>query len=264
MNNLVKAGVGAALAFGAVAAHASIVGGSSSGTLGNAILFADVYKGSTFVEAYAGDTQISVSSIGGGTVPSTFSDANLQNFLTTYATAGTTVYWVVEGGGDNKSGATKSPYFVTSAPSLSSLGTALNGNSLNTAGISFNEQQGTINTDLAPGATSLITTDNTVLSGTGFAPLGQPSSGDASNWFNLTSLVSSTGLNSSATMYLLSAANTSGSTKVTPGALFNVSLTSAGLTFSPLTAVPIPAALWLLGSGLLGLAGVARRKVAAA
>jgi hypothetical protein len=26
------------------------------------------------------------------------------------------------------------------------------------------------------------------------------------------------------------------------------------------TAVPLPAAVWLLGSGLLGLAGVARRK----
>lgn len=31
---------------------------------------------------------------------------------------------------------------------------------------------------------------------------------------------------------------------------------------SGLTAIPVPAALWLFGSGLLGLIGVARRKKA--
>jgi len=35
---------------------------------------------------------------------------------------------------------------------------------------------------------------------------------------------------------------------------------AASFTMTPVAAVPVPAAIWLLGSGLLGLAGVARRR----
>jgi hypothetical protein len=42
--------------------------------------------------------------------------------------------------------------------------------------------------------------------------------------------------------------------------------TSGDLTYTiaGVSAVPLPAAVWLLGSGLLGLAGIGRRKKAAA
>jgi hypothetical protein len=41
-------------------------------------------------------------------------------------------------------------------------------------------------------------------------------------------------------------------------------LSAAGLTLTGSgSAVPLPAAVWLFGSGLLGLAGVARRKAKA-
>jgi hypothetical protein len=45
---------------------------------------------------------------------------------------------------------------------------------------------------------------------------------------------------------------------------FDDSSTSAGLAFGEITfqPVPIPAAVWLFGSGLLGLAGMSRRKKA--
>ncbi len=43
--------------------------------------------------------------------------------------------------------------------------------------------------------------------------------------------------------------------------LGNFSLTTNGqLTYTPVSAVPVPAALWLFGSGLVGLVGIARRK----
>lgn len=35
---------------------------------------------------------------------------------------------------------------------------------------------------------------------------------------------------------------------------------AGNLTYAPVSAVPIPAAVWLFGSGLLGLAGIARRR----
>lgn len=44
---------------------------------------------------------------------------------------------------------------------------------------------------------------------------------------------------------------------------FDVVMNNASGSISGLSAVPVPAAVWLFGSGLLGLAGVARRKSAA-
>lgn len=41
-----------------------------------------------------------------------------------------------------------------------------------------------------------------------------------------------------------------------------VSVETGGSVYSSIQSVPVPAAAWLLGSGLLGLIGVARRKVA--
>ncbi len=44
---------------------------------------------------------------------------------------------------------------------------------------------------------------------------------------------------------------------------FNANFDVLSMTVTNVTAIPVPAAVWLLGSGLLGLVGVARRKKAA-
>jgi hypothetical protein len=41
------------------------------------------------------------------------------------------------------------------------------------------------------------------------------------------------------------------------------SLTTTSLTFAAPAAVPLPAAVWMFGAGLMGMLGLTRRKVAA-
>jgi hypothetical protein len=61
-------------------------------------------------------------------------------------------------------------------------------------------------------------------------------------------------------------ANVSSTANVLENTLGTVELTAAGLVLTPGSVtpptVPLPPAVWLLGSGLLGLAGIARRKSA--
>jgi len=79
----------------------------------------------------------------------------------------------------------------------------------------------------------------------------------------------STGSSTSSSMFFESLNASSASTSVYNGywtLSFNGtggSATSATLTWTP-TAVPLPAAVWLFGSGVLGLAGIGRRRAMAA
>jgi hypothetical protein len=64
------------------------------------------------------------------------------------------------------------------------------------------------------------------------------------------------GINGQTTPQLLRFATTDGNYGDNGGA-FTISV-------SPLTAVPVPAAAWLMGSGLMGLLGLARRRASRA
>jgi hypothetical protein len=68
------------------------------------------------------------------------------------------------------------------------------------------------------------------------------------------------GLGQSATLY---GATANGGTGILQTYNFgSIEVTSNG-TLEAVTAVPLPAAVWLFGSGLLGLAGIGRRRSAA-
>ena len=71
-----------------------------------------------------------------------------------------------------------------------------------------------------------------------------------------TSVLSTAGLNGSLALYSITAPTASG--VVNTGE--TITLTSTGFTVTGATQTPLPAAAWLLGSGLLGLIGVGRRR----
>lgn len=274
MKHLVQLSIAGSLALGSVAAHANITVGTSSGSTGNVILFADIFNSTgTLVAAYAGDTGATVDSVGAGVKPgTTFDDANLQSFLS--QATGNTVLWAVEGGGAH-AGAV--PYFVTSASSNTTTAiTAIGQPSGNTLGQTFytaltsqaQNINGVLSLNGTPTATSLLGTDDSALSGNGFNPLALSS--NLANWGGGTpSFISSSGLGTVASLYTLTAANETGAAVASITPVLGVSLTANGLVYSDLGGgnpppVPLPAAIWLLGSGLLGLAGIGRRKNTAA
>ncbi|MGA2776374.1 MAG: VPLPA-CTERM sorting domain-containing protein [Steroidobacteraceae bacterium] len=265
MNNLVKLGIAGGLALGSLAAQAGITVGTSS-TPGNAILFADIFNGTTLVKAYAGDTGFSLTALAGGATGS-FEDANLTSFLAADA-PGDTVDWLVVGAGGN-SGPAPATVVSTGGTLATALNTIRTQNGATLVGWNIeltpvvNLLNGLIAAGSTPTANSWLGTNNGTTAGNSFAPFG--TTNDASNLGGSTGQVATAGLGS-VTLYSLSAASQSGGAPASITPVLDVSLSSAnGLTFSAISTapVPVPAAIWLLGSGLLGLAGVSRRKSAA-
>ena len=272
MNSLAKIGVASALALGYATAHAGAVIPSSSNP-GDVFLFADVISGGQVIGAFAADTTVTVNGATGVSGNLTNgqtiygSTANLASLIALGSQAGNTIQWAVMGGGSQPSGALQ---FVTTDTN-SSLGT-LTGRSGVNAG---NWQTGMIRT-----ATLLNTNTNGPFTGGPggsadvFATSANAAAGwdptlftnNASNWYSNgpTNLVN--GLGTSTQLFGVTADGSNSTNLLGVTVLGNVTLTAAGLVFSTVSTapVPLPAAIWLLGSGLLGLFGIGRRKTVAA
>jgi len=263
MNSLFKIGVAGALALsGSVVAHAGITVGTSSFVTGDVVLYADVFNSSgSLVQSYAGDTGVAVSSVASGILPPTFKDTNLGTLLT--AATGNTLVWALEGGGGINSGGSNAGEELISSGTKAAIGIDnLSGNTL--AGMVSGLDQAVkngINPGLGSATSGLFGTSTAApgLGGSGFNP--NALAADATNWFGNTGNIATTGLNTSSSLFLLTSTDQSAGTSALLSTLFNVSLTSSGLTFTALGGtVPLPPAIWLLGSGLLALAAVGRRK----
>jgi hypothetical protein len=259
MNNLLKAGVAGALALGYVSAHAGAVIPSSYNT-GDVFLFADVISGGSVIKAFAADTTVTVDNATGGTAFGTLyaTTGNLSALLTAAQATGATLQWTVMGGGGDTNGDLGLTFVTTDTNS--SLGT-LTGRSgvnlshwltgfVNTATL-VNTNTGANPDVLASSAAGAGGWDPTILTA------------NASNWYSNgpTNLVTGLG---SATLYEAHAVGQNSTLLATVTNIGTVTLSASGLTFTAPAPVPLPAAIWLLGSGLLGLAGVGRRKLAAA
>jgi len=263
MNTMIKLSVASALAFGAVAAHASIALPSSGSS--DAILFAEVLNGSTVVASYAGDTGVSMSSLTSALTSTQTvlgSDANLAALFAADGT-GDTLVWAVQGGQYTGSASTTNfgvkgnANFVTTSAgnSTTKLAGDNTGNLTKWAGLS--NDVATINGNLkSPSATSV---EGPSASGAGVWDSATPAG--TSGWYSNGPLTGNA-LGGAENLYYVTG-NGGTTAKVSYTNIGTASLSASGLTLSGNGSpppVPLPPAVWLLGSGLLGLAGVARRK----
>ncbi len=273
MNTIAKLGVAGALSLSYVSAHAAFVSPTSTSP-GDVLLFAEVLNSSgAVIGSYAGDTGVAVSSGVTSASISASSDANLQSLLTLGAGAGNTIEWAVMGGGGvDPNGSTayglpgKSAFVTTLSVAGSLTANGITG--VNLPKWSFMgglpSTTGTvpkINTNLANlGQTSATSIFGTVAATAGIWDTTVLQNG-VQNWYSNGTATAVTGLGSSA-LYFVTGAGVS--SPVVVSTLGTASLSATGFSFtSGQAAVPLPAAIWLLGSGLLGLAGVGRRKAIA-
>jgi hypothetical protein len=266
MNTTIKLSVATALAFGAVAAHASIAVPSSGSS--DAILFAEVLTSTgTVVASYAGDTGVSISTLIGGLSGSQTvlgSDANLAKLFA--ADVGTdTLVWAVEGGQYN--GAVPQNTTNWKVAGTAQFLTTVTGNSTATALAGDN----TLNLTHWAGLSADVAQINTNSGGANSVEGAVPATAGVwdvnnvpgtFNWYS-NGPQSQNALGGTENLYYVTGGGTTGA-KVAFSGVDTASLSSAGLLLSgngsPPPPVPLPPAVWLLGSGLLGLAGVARRK----
>jgi hypothetical protein len=264
MNTILKVSAAGALALGAVAAHASIAVPSTGSS--DAILFAEVLNAAgSAVASYAGDTGVSVSALVAGlsgTQTVLGSDANLAKLFAADA-AGDTIQWAVLGGQytgnatTSNFGAVGSVKFITTSTGDSTAKIALDntGNIIKWAGLSADVN--TINS-LSGGASSI--------EGAAPATAGQwdyQNPQTASGWYSNGPVTANALGGTQALFYVTGGGSAGAKVQYSNPATETATLTASGLILAggtPPPPVPLPAAVWLFGSGLLGLTGIARRK----
>lgn len=253
----------AAAAMFAVAgqASASIANGAS----GNGELFLSVYDTSTLT-SYTRDLGITMNDFiaNGNTTNQSFAaDALLTS---TFNLGSSSVKWNVAALDTIGSGAGGQRYLSTSNTSLTTIKTTTN--SAMTGGMFFvdnyvNAVNGSIDTNTAVNSSYV----NTSANGAAYFDTGFKKDWLGNAKFDSTALVGQ-----SLGFFYMTPSSTSGLGKISAtqfagtagNAAWNLA-SNGNLNYSVAApaAVPVPAALWLLGSGLIGMVGVARRRKAA-
>jgi hypothetical protein len=283
MNLLVKSAVGSALALAAVSANA--LGIPATGSSDLVLVIQSV---STPGNVYVLDTGISVASIMSGTlVNNAVLDTSLAGLNTTITAQGSTLStflaanplsgdaWALEGGTYSGTTSTSSPNKANSQNPGKAFGVFTSGNvPANIAGIQLTNFQsflGGIQGDVTAPVDGLglfplqscgalcDTTTGVSYSTTG----GTPASSKYGIFANALD-DRATAIGSPIALYGLTGNGTTG--QVQSYVLGTVTLNADGslsIVGNGSSPVPLPAAVWLFGSGLMGLVGVSRRRKAA-
>jgi hypothetical protein len=265
MKTVLKVGTAGALALVGIAAHASIP--SPSAGSADAVLFAEVVNsaGTAAVASYAGDTGVSLATLEAGTYNNTVlgSDSKLAALLAVEtANPSDTLWWGIMGSQytgpavPNSFATAGAIQFVTTTngSATTKLKTITN-SGLSGWAAGLTADIGTVNSN--SGGASSVEGPNPATSGV----WDVTNTNGAAFWYGSVSN-GNTG-SGSQTLYSELTGAGGNTTKGTSASVETVSLSSGGLSFTGLKTappVPLPAAVWLLGSGLLGLTGVARRK----
>jgi hypothetical protein len=298
----VKLGVAGAAGIAALALAAPAMAQVNDGSSGDGDLFLIVYDstaGVSYVEdlgltsaAVASDSKVdsaAAAATGGhlstalpGYSATFAADSTLSSYLAAHSTD--TFQWEVVADSTVSTNTVATSFLLTTASKpISSTFTDSSGGGMSGAGGTVDTNALNLQGDIGNwNANGAFTTKNSVnpprsaaltaFSNLGVFPGGSTDKG-ALTWYgngNTTPAVTfvPTSGSSVSNFYLASDAVTNSANPQALAAIFNlgtVTFSSNGtLTFAGGSPVPLPAAVWLFGSGLLGLAGVARRRRVAA
>lgn len=188
-------------------------------------------------------------------------DSNLVTFINNATTADQTLQWGITAGSSFGTGAGSNIMIATGT------GASADSDSYSIAKASLPNAIGAAGLAGDVGNLVLSTTDGSGFNATLNGIIGTPASKSGTNVTYYGYFTDQTGLalSQSATLYAITNQTGSGYPNGVSFNLGTAALTGSGSTLAlSFTAngspVPVPAAVWLLGSGLLGLAGVARRR----
>jgi hypothetical protein len=278
MKKLIRFAAAGALIAGATVAHAQNQPSSDNADLW--LFVSDQAAGTTFAE----DTGIAITSLmpsyaTSGSVPAayvtnavnstalgsfsgTFGPTTaLTNYINAANTADQTLEWSVEAGSSTGTGYKKAGGItgLTTNNGLASLTTSMQLQNLQNWANGFQGDVAYLAGSYVAGGASYSFASGSTAGNVWGAAQGAAGAG-STNLYGQGADSAGVGLGQSATLY---GATANGGTGILQTYNFgSIEVTSNG-TLEAVTAVPLPAAVWLFGSGLLGLAGIGRRRSAA-